>query len=165
MEGGQGCDRRKAALTGVLSLPMRWEHAIMPFSMYASMMLSSQLIVTVADRVPNFDVGPSCRDSSVHDCLSMEKVARDKLASEWPRFTAQDKAMCAMEQKLAGPPSYVGWLTCLQINANARNVQANGVAESTTSGAGTGGETKPGTRGGKASGIHRRHARHRSASQ
>ena len=131
----------------------------MPFSMYAAM-LSSQLVVTVADRVPRFDVGPSCRDSSVHDCLNMEKVAREKLIKDWPNFTAQDKATCVMEEKLAGPPSYVGWLTCLQINANARNIPASGATESTTTGAGTDGKIGLETRGAASSGIHRRRAKH-----
>jgi hypothetical protein len=54
------------------------EDAIMPFSTYAAM-LSSPLIVMAADRIPEFDVGRSCRESSVTDCLNMEKVARDKL--------------------------------------------------------------------------------------
>jgi hypothetical protein len=73
------------------------EEAAMPFSVYAAI-LSSQLIVTVADRVPNFDVGQSCRESSVPDCLNMEKIARDKLAKDWPTLTAQDKATCVMEK-------------------------------------------------------------------
>ena len=92
----------------------------MPFSVYAAM-LSSQLIVTVSGRVPEFDVGPSCRESTVSDCLSMERFARDKLIKDWPSFTAHDRAMCDMEEKISGPPSYVGWLTCLEINANARS--------------------------------------------
>ncbi len=45
---------------------------------------------------------------------------RDELIKAWPQFTAQEKARCAQEEKQAGPPSYVGWLTCLRINANAR---------------------------------------------
>jgi hypothetical protein len=125
----------------------------MPFPMYAAL-LSSQLVVPIADRVPEFDVGPSCRDATVHDCLSMEKIARDKLVEAWPHFTAQDKATCTMEEKLAGPPSYVGWLTCLEINANARN------AEAMTPGERTGSETGPAAHGGTSSGIHRRHAKH-----
>ena len=48
----------------------------MPFFVYATM-LSSQLIVMVADRVPQFDVGPTCRESTVPDCTSMENIARD----------------------------------------------------------------------------------------
>ena len=96
----------------------------MPFPVYATM-LSSQLIVMVADRVPQFDVGPTCRESTVADCLTMENIARDKLVKDWPTFTAHDRAMCNMEEKISGPPSYVGWLTCLEINANARKPEAN----------------------------------------
>jgi hypothetical protein len=96
----------------------------MPFPVYAAM-LSSQLIVTVADRVPEFDVGPSCRESTVPDCPTMENFAHDKLIKDWPTFTAHDRAMCVMEEQMSGPPSYVGWLTCLEINANARSPEAN----------------------------------------
>jgi hypothetical protein len=96
----------------------------MPFSMYAAM-LSSQLIVTVADRVPEFDIRPSCRESTVPDCQNMENFARDKLVKDWPTFTAHDRAMCVTEEKISAPPSYVGWLTCLEINANARKPEAN----------------------------------------
>jgi hypothetical protein len=80
-------------------------------------MLGSQLVVTVADHAPNFDVAPTCRQSSVPNCLNMEKIARDKLIKDWPTFTTQDKTMCLMEEKNAGRPSYVGWLTCLGIDA------------------------------------------------
>jgi hypothetical protein len=70
----------------------------MPFSMYAAM-LSPQLIVMVVDRVPQFDVGPTRRESTVPDCLTMENIARDKLIKDWPTFTAHDRAMCDMEEK------------------------------------------------------------------
>ena len=115
----------------------------MPFSVYAAM-LSSQLIVTVADRLPNFDVGQSCRESSVPDCLNVEKIARDKLAKDWPTFTPQDKATCVMEENIAGPPSYVGWLTCFGINANARSPEAKSADGNTLVG-GTGGKAAPKT--------------------
>jgi hypothetical protein len=134
----------------IISVPK--EDAV-PFPVYAAM-LSSQLIVVIADRLPELDVRPSCRESTVQDCLGMEKIAREKLAEAWPHFTAQDRATCVMEEKMAGPPSYVGWLTCLQINANARN------AGSTTPGDGTGTETAPGARSSISPGIHRRHSKH-----
>lgn len=93
----------------------------MPFPIYAAM-LASELIVTVADRVPEFDVERSCHESTVSDCLSLEKWAHEKLVESWSRYTARDKAICVMEERMAGPPSYTGWLTCLDINANARRV-------------------------------------------
>jgi hypothetical protein len=106
----------------------------MPFSTYAAV-VSSQLIVMVADSVPQFDVEPSCRESTVPDCLTMENIARDKLTKDWQTFTAQDKATCVMEENMSGPPSYVGWLTCLGINANARSPEANRPAAATGGGA------------------------------
>jgi len=117
------------------------EHIIMQFSIYA-MLMSSYLALTIADRVPKFDVGPSCRQSTIPDCQNMEKIARDKLIKDWPNFTAQDRAMCTMEEKMSGPPSYVGWLTCLEINANARSPEARG-ADNATSAAATGRQVKP----------------------
>jgi hypothetical protein len=58
------------------------EQATMPVSVSA--MLSSQLNVRVAGRVPEFDVGPSYRESAVSDCLGMEKFARDNLIKDRP---------------------------------------------------------------------------------
>ena len=113
----------------------------MPFPVYAAM-LSSQLVVTVADRVPEFDVGPSCRESTVPDCQTMENFARDKLIKDWPTFTTRDRAMCVMEEQMSGPPSYVGWLTCLEINANARSPEATSAGASAPNAA-TGGAPRP----------------------
>jgi hypothetical protein len=74
--------------------------------------------------VPSFDVGPSCRESTLPDCQSQEQIARDMLAKVWPNYTAQEKAECAAEAKQAGPRSYIGWLTCLQINEDVRRFSA-----------------------------------------
>jgi len=57
--------------------------------------------------------------------------------------------MCNMEEKISGPPSYIGWLTCLEINANARSPEAN----SSGSAGATGGEATPK----RHDRIHRRH--------
>jgi hypothetical protein len=120
--------------------------AVMPFHVYAAI-LSTQLVVTVADRVPGFDAGPFCRayssGPSVQDCLTAEKLAREKLNETWPRYTAQDKSMCVMEEKIAGPPSYVGWLTCLDINANARKAEALKSAGDSVPGVSASGGTGP----------------------
>src|SRR5258708_31109646 len=118
----------------------------MPISISAAL-LGSQLVVPVADRVPTFDVGPSCRESSVSDCLKQEELARGKLAEQWPRFTAQEKAHCAEDARYAGHPSYVGWLTCLQIQADTRNIPATtGAApKGATPGTGTGAGSENGS--------------------
>ncbi len=95
--------------------------------------------------VPNLDIKPSCRQSSVPDCLTEEDFARKALVEQWPKFTRQQKARCAVEATYAGPPSYVGWLTCLTINADADKVPAG---------------TRAGCR--QRGGGHRRHRRHHS---
>jgi hypothetical protein len=131
-------DATPAADHGLIDL--RPAEAIMPFRVYAAI-LSTQLTVTVADRVPEFDVGPFCRayptGDSPQSCLDAEKQAHEKLIERWPRYTAHDKSMCAMEEKIAGRSSYVGWLTCLDINANARSVDASRSGGAGAAGAGT----------------------------
>jgi hypothetical protein len=127
----------------------------MPFRIYAAI-VSSHLVVTVADRVPEFDGGPFCRlyntGDSVQDCLASEKLAHEKLVENWANYTAGDKSTCVMEEKMAGLPSYVGWLTCLDINANARRLDATTAAANVPA-TGTVSPTGPG-RG--ARGHHRR---------
>ncbi len=89
--------------------------------------------------VPNLDVRPSCRESTISDCLTMEQTAREALIKEWPSYSAQDKARCATEAQYSGPPSYVEWLTCLEINAHVRNTPLDSGTGSDTSSAMHGG--------------------------
>jgi hypothetical protein len=123
---------------------LKLAEAVMPFGIYAAI-LSSQLIVTVADHVPEFNSAPYCRTydaaQPLKDCLASEKQTHEKLTKVWSNYTAHDKAMCVFEEKVAGRPSYVGWLTCLDINANARRLDATKSAAASVPAAGTGGET------------------------
>jgi hypothetical protein len=119
----------------------------MPFRIYAAI-LSSQLTVMVADRVPEFDGGPFCRAYSIgqsfEECIASEKRAHEKLNEDWSKYTPHDKEMCVLEERIAGIPSYVGWLTCLDINANARRVNATTPAAGPSApGAGTSSATGP----------------------
>jgi hypothetical protein len=75
--------------------------------------------------VPNLDVSSSCRESTFLDCRSQEQRAREILINEWSDYTAQERRTCAKEAKQAGPPSYIVWLTCLQINENVRKSSAS----------------------------------------
>jgi hypothetical protein len=60
LASGQSSRETQASSPRDISLFRDIEQATMPFSVYAAV-LSSQLIVTVAGRVPEFDVGPSYR--------------------------------------------------------------------------------------------------------
>ena len=70
----------------------------MPVSV-SVIVVSSQLVVAVADRVPQFDIVRSCKldlastaglsdDQSLKSCVSDEKRARLQLGSEWSKFSA-----------------------------------------------------------------------------
>jgi len=102
----------------------------MPISI-SMIIVSSQLVVTVADRVPAFDIDRSCKldvaataglsiDQSLKSCVSDEKRARQKLASQWSRFSAAGKAECIPQESIGGTPSYVSLLTCLQMGQWSR---------------------------------------------
>ena len=98
----------------------------MPISI-SMIALSSQLVVTVADGVPVFDINRSCKldlsataglsdTQSLKACISDEKRAQRLLGSEWPKFSASSKAQCIPQESIAGTPSYVSLRTCLQMN-------------------------------------------------
>jgi hypothetical protein len=102
----------------------------MPISV-TMIVVSSQLVVAVADKVPTFDISRSCKldlaataglsvDQTLRICVRDEKRARQKLASQWSRFSAPSKVECIPQQSIGGTPSYVSLLTCLQMGQWAR---------------------------------------------
>ena len=93
--------------------------------------LSSQLIVPVADGVPKFDAARSCKldvaataglsvDQSTKSCMNDEQKAKQQLAGQWSKFPAPSRASCASQERIGGTPSYVSLLTCLQLGQWAR---------------------------------------------
>jgi hypothetical protein len=101
------------------------EECQMPISI-SMIVVSSQLVVTIADRVPTFDIARSCKldvaataglsvDQSVKSCINDEKKARQQLAAQWSKFSGSGKAECIPQESIGGTPSYVSLLTCLQL--------------------------------------------------
>jgi hypothetical protein len=97
----------------------------------SAIVLSSQLLVTVADGVPVFDVARSCKldlaataglseRQSVQACIKDEQEARQRLRQQWSRFPASSKAECIPQESIGGTPSYVSLQTCLPMNQWAR---------------------------------------------
>jgi hypothetical protein len=102
----------------------------MPISI-SMIIVSSQLIVTVADGVPKFDIARSCKldvaatagltvDQSMKSCVNDEQKARQQLASQWSKFPAPSRASCTSQESIGGTPSYVSLLTYLQMGQSAR---------------------------------------------
>jgi hypothetical protein len=102
----------------------------MPIS-FSMIVLSSQMVIAVADGVPAYDINRSCKldvaatagltvDQSVKSCVNDEQKAREQLESQWSKFPAASRAMCSSQEGIGGTPSYVSLQTCLQISQSAR---------------------------------------------
>ena len=102
----------------------------MPVSI-SMMIVSTQLVVAVADNVPKFDIARSCKldvaataglsvDQSLKSCINDEQQARRQLGSQWSKFTSSNRASCTANESVGGTPSYVSLLTCLQMSQGAR---------------------------------------------
>lgn len=102
----------------------------MPVS-FSMIVLYAQLVVAVADRVPNFDITRSCRldvaataglsvDQSMKSCVDDEQKAKRQLAGQWSKFPGPSRASCISQESIGGTPSYVSLLTCLQMGQWAR---------------------------------------------
>jgi hypothetical protein len=93
----------------------------------STIILSSQLVIAVADNVPTFDIARSCKldaaataglteDQSDSSCVRDEKQAQQQLGSQWSKFAASSRAQCTSLESIGGTPSYVSLLTCLQMD-------------------------------------------------
>jgi len=102
----------------------------MPISI-SMIVVSSHLVVAVADNVPKFDIARNCKldvvattglsvGQPVKSCVNDEQKARRQLASQWAKFPAALKASCTANESVGGTPSYVSLLTCLQMSQWAR---------------------------------------------
>jgi len=107
---------------------------------FSTLVLASQLFVTVADDVPKFDIARGCRadntntsglsvglDESTKGCIHDEQAARDHLQAQWSQFAPSDRAMCTANETdvSSAPPSYVDLLTCLQGQQIAKKMLKN----------------------------------------
>ena len=101
------------------------------------LILASQLVITVADDVPKFDIARVCKVDSdaafdpslgkggtIKRCMDDEQQAKDQLQAKWSGYASPDRAMCVSSTTgdSGNPPSYVDLLTCLQDQQLARKL-------------------------------------------
>ena len=94
----------------------------------SALVLASQLIVTVADHVPNFDIERACKldsasaidpnadlDTTIKKCADDEQKAKDELQAKWTQYAPSEKKICMglTTGDASTLPSYVELLTCL----------------------------------------------------
>ena len=82
----------------------------------------------IADAVPKFDIARECQFEGgskpmQERCATDERQARDQLQTEWAQFTAGAKAQCYEETNTDSTPSYVEFLTCLEMERDVKKAQ------------------------------------------
>jgi hypothetical protein len=86
---------------------------------------------SLAGGLPRIDIQKMCRASEASPfadntatldvCLSDEQAAREKLLDDWENVPARDKAQCVLPAEYL--PSYVEWLTCLEMERDFRKIR------------------------------------------
>src|SRR5260370_3238949 len=98
---------------------------------FSMIVLTSQLVIAVADNVPQFNIERGCRvdsasafdpkagmNATIKRCVDDEQQAKDQLQTQWSGFASSDRAMCTSEPvwlksaESLTPPSHLSLLTC-----------------------------------------------------
>jgi len=94
----------------------------------APLFVASQLLITVADSVPQLNVRTSCSAANrgggasqdMNNCLQEEQLARTQLVKDSGQYAAADRSGCVQLSTMGGSPSYVELLTCLEMAKAAK---------------------------------------------
>ena len=100
----------------------------------APIFAGSQLIIAVANGVPTIDVDRTCRAAAsvtstatsqrdVDICVSSEQKAREQMVKDWAQYATGDKARCVQAGPTVYLPSYVEWLTCLEMETTVKKIR------------------------------------------
>jgi hypothetical protein len=93
----------------------------------ATLVLASQLLIAVADNLPEFNIERGCKETTSASgpkarldetvCVRNEQKALGKLQSLWLQAASSNRAICIREatENSDVTPSYVELLTCLQV--------------------------------------------------
>jgi hypothetical protein len=104
---------------------------------------------TRAANVPTIDVQKGCQEAenvlasifgpnniaTVGNCLKQEQEARQTIINSWTKYPATDKQKCIITT--AYLPSYVEWLTCLEMYRDVKNIESMPSDQVQTSGRGS----------------------------
>jgi hypothetical protein len=76
--------------------------------------------------------GEDNTQNSIDSCVMDEQEARDQIVKNWSSYTASDRAQCI--QPGVYLPSYVEWLTCIEMTGDVRKLRAGQPDETVGSG-------------------------------
>ena len=101
---------------------------------FVPIVLGSQLLVAAADGVPTIDIQNTCKaaaavtlgpsaQTDINICVSSEQKARDQLVKDWAQYAAADKTRCVQYGPRVYLPSYIEWLTCLEMETAVKKMR------------------------------------------
>ena len=67
--------------------------------------------------------GRATTQRDVEICVSSEQKAREQMVKDWTQYAAGDKARCVQAGPKVYLPSYVEWLTCLEMERDVRKMR------------------------------------------
>src|SRR5262245_21428432 len=99
--------------------------------------LGAPTAIAIADEVPNLNVSRTCRTEEKEaktdgtmgtagmaaSCMTDEQQARDTLKQKWAKFSSAEKTRCVQASVSNVLPSYVELLTCLEMEADAKELR------------------------------------------
>src|SRR5271165_2857609 len=96
----------------------------------ATLLISSGLVINVADTVPRYDVKPTCQAAinlsagtqgrTVESCMVGEERARKELEKDWSKIPIAERNQCIATMAKGGFPSYVELVICLEMTRDSR---------------------------------------------
>jgi hypothetical protein len=100
----------------------------------APVFLGSQLVIAIAAGVPTIDIQGTCKaaaevtqgastQADIDICVSSEQKAREQLVKDWAQYAATDKARCVQAGPKVYLPSYIEWLTCLEMETAVKKMR------------------------------------------
>ena len=107
----------------------------MPFP-FAPLLLGSHLLVAAPGGIPTVDIHKTCQaaasimtnlmsgTTAEHDldvCVSSEQAAREQIVKDWATYSSTERTQCV--QPSVYLPSYVEWLTCLEMEKSVRTLR------------------------------------------
>jgi hypothetical protein len=110
---------------------------------FAPIIFGSQLLIVAADGVPTIDIHKTCRaaavvtagtspETDIEICMSSEQKAREQLVKDWGKYAVADKTRCIQGGSRVYLPSYIEWLTCVEMETAVKNMRQEQRATGTT---------------------------------
>jgi hypothetical protein len=101
-----------------------------------SILASTLMLAAASGGPPKVNIEATCEASEVEikklfgndtmvttsGCLMQENAAFDEMVKTWTTFTPADKTNCV--QPRSHMPSYVEWLTCMEIQKDLRRIRS-----------------------------------------